>query len=146
MKRTMLSKPKAAIRTLKLVGLALMVFALVGCGGLSTKNVRIALLHWANSVEPPLPPGTTGSSELGADEVNNNTGEIVVVGIKETKESSAVVDIEFSNFDFDDFGRSRTFSGKGTAFFSKYDDGTWVLDKVSIPGKEWNDIREKVGF
>jgi hypothetical protein len=146
MKLNMLSEPKAKITTLKLTGLLLLASALIGCAGLSTKNVRIALLHWANSVETPLPLGTTGSSELGSDEVNNNAGEIVVVGIKETQESSDVVDLEFNNFDYDDFGRSRTFSGKGTAFFSKYNDGTWILDKVSIPGKEWTNIREKAGF
>jgi hypothetical protein len=65
-------------------------------------------------------------------------GSIQVKGIQEfPQENAARADLAFTNFQFKatDSGQTqpRNYTGPGVAFFKNYNDGRWVLIKVSIP-------------
>lgn len=115
-----------------------LLFVLSACGSnLTTYKARIAVLTWSKQVEASGPG--TGTAQLSSEEVSNNSGPIVIKGIQELpQENAAKADLEFNNFKFS--GSSRPYSGIGVATFSHYSDGTWVLKKVSISGKEWDNL------
>ena len=66
------------------------------------------------------------------------SGAITVSGIQEfPQQNSARADIYFNNFRWtgqDDFGlrtpKAREYSGPGQAFFTRYNDGRWILTQV----------------
>jgi hypothetical protein len=58
-------------------------------------------------------------------------GQVTVRGIQESG-NTAQADVNFSNFHFTlKSGEESTYSGPGTAVFTHYNDGRWVLKKVS---------------
>lgn len=116
----------------------LLLFLFFASCGLTTSKARLALMRWSSDVRY-LPPRTSGSSEIDASSVDDNSGEIVVEGIQES-ENSATADLRFDNFKYDANGRERSYSGKGTATFAKYNDGTWVLKKVTTPQNSWDNL------
>lgn len=76
-------------------------------------------------------------------------GQVTVRGIQEVpKENAAKVDLTFSNFRFKANGSERTYSGPGTAIFTHYNDGRWVLIKVSTEqgfySVWWNNLNIEV--
>lgn len=63
-------------------------------------------------------------------------GEVAVRGIQDLpKENAAKVDLNFTNLKFranNGFGNGeRNYTGAGTAIFTHYNDGRWVLTKVT---------------
>jgi hypothetical protein len=122
------------MKFLKVFLLVSLAVGLVSCSGqLTTREARIGVLNWSRTVD------TSGTTALGSDEVSNNTGRIVIKGIQESpQDNSAKADIEFNNFKFS--GSQSSYSGTGTATFSRYNDGTWVLKKVSVSGKNWDNL------
>lgn len=126
------------MKFLKVFLLALLAVGLVSCSGqLTTREARIGVLTWSRTVRDM--GGGTGTSALGSDEVSNNTGKIVIKGIQDSpQDNSAKADIEFNEFKFS--GSQGSYSGTGTAIFSRYNDGTWVLKKVSANGKNWDNL------
>jgi hypothetical protein len=66
-----------------------------------------------------------------------SSGNVTVTGIQEIpQENAAKVDVTFSNFKFKTTGImggqvERNYSGPGVAVFTHYNDGRWVLTKVS---------------
>ncbi len=121
------------MRSLLCLLLLSLLIVLVGCSGkLTTYKARVAVLKWSRTVDE------SGTSELGSDEVSDNTGRIVIKGIQESSDNSAQADIEFDNFKLS--GAPRSYTGNGTATFARYNDGTWVLKKVSMGGRNWDNV------
>jgi len=59
----------------------------------------------------------------------------IVGGVREIPaENSAVAELNISNLSYtsSSTGQQHTYSGKGTAIFSRYTDGSWVLSKIEI--------------
>lgn len=129
------------MRPFKTTLLITVALAFAGCGQLTVTKARIALVWWS-CTEKYTPPGSGSSScEPSSDAVDNNTGVFVVKGIQELpQENAAQVDIYLDNFRYNSGGSERRYSGNGVATFSKYNDGTWILRKVSIPGKVWDSL------
>ena len=68
-----------------------------------------------------------------------SSGSVTVRGIQEVPtENAAVAQLSFSNLGYNLhdplFGgeKSKTYSGAGTAIFTHYNDGRWVLTKITI--------------
>ena len=116
----------------------LLLFVLSGCSrNLTTYKARKAVLKWSKQVKTSGPG--SGTSELSSEEVSNNSGPIVIKGIQELpQENAAKVDLEFNSFNLS--GSAPPYSGTGVATFAHYNDGTWVLKKVSVSGKEWDNL------
>ena len=83
--------------------------------GLTTQRAQSALNSWVKS------------------------GNVSVLGVQEvSSENAAVAQLSFSNFNYKlrdpMFGgqNDKTYSGPGTAVFTHYTDGRWVLTKVTI--------------
>lgn len=78
-----------------------------------------------------------------------SSGTVAVQGIQEVpQENAARVDITFTNFKFKDTGFQRNYSGPGIAIFAHYNDGRWVLNKISTSqgfnSAWWNNINVEV--
>jgi hypothetical protein len=98
------------------LALTFSVLLILGCearGKLTNNMAEGALKRWASS------------------------GDVTVTGIQEIpQENAAKVDVTFSNFKFKSTGImggkvERNYSGPGVAVFTHYNDGRWVLTKVS---------------
>jgi len=74
-----------------------------------------------------------------------SSGTVSVQGIQEVpQENAARVDITFTNFKYNDTGFQRNYSGPAVAIFAHYNDGRWVLSKISTSqgfnSAWWNNI------
>lgn len=86
-------------------------------GKLTNEKAQGALKRWIESI--------------------NSSGSIRVIGIQEdNRQNSARADIQFSNFQYlvnQPLGAGQTkmeWSGGGTAYFMRYNDGRWILSSV----------------
>jgi PBP1b-binding outer membrane lipoprotein LpoB len=85
---------------------------------------------------------TEGRAQKAIDRfMSGFSGHASVQGVQEIpQENAAKVDIKFTNFKYNDqmMGYSMDYSDLGTAIFSKYNDGRWVLTRVEVPGYRGN--------
>jgi hypothetical protein len=81
---------------------------------------------------------------------SNRGGSVEVVGVQEfPQQNNAKADLKFTNLAVRDaiFGRADSYSGSGTAIFTHYTDGRWVLTEIDIPyqiSTWWKDINMEV--
>jgi hypothetical protein len=82
--------------------------------------------------------------------IANHSGTVEVLGVQEfPQQNNAKADLRFTNLPVKDaiFGRADTYSGSGTALFTHYSDGRWVLTEIDIPyqiSTWWKDINMEV--
>lgn len=79
---------------------------------------------------------TSAKAKNAVEKWMGSNGSVSVQGIQEIeKENIAKADISFNNFKFKAAGlfgqNERNYSGPGEAIFTHYNDGRWVLTKVS---------------
>lgn len=105
--------------------LAIPITACLDSGKLTTSKAQGALNRWVKN------------------------GSVTVTGIQEIpQENSAKADLVFTDFQLVTRGlfgkRERKYSGPGVAIFTHYNDGRWVLTKVStsqgLDSVWWNDV------
>jgi hypothetical protein len=125
------------------VSALLLLLLLVGCSGkLTIYEARIAVLRWEQKVR--YNSQCRDGCSLAADEVKNNTGPMVIAGIQELpQENAARVDLVFNNFKYGFSGSEQSYTGPGVAILSRYNDGTWILRKVSFAEREWDNLNIK---
>lgn len=115
----------------------ILIIALLACssGKLSDSKAQAALNHWAISTRVDL----TGA-QAPMTWNDQPRSDLQVKGVHESpNDNSATADIQFNAFRYGR-GSSDVFTGKGTATFSHYNDGRWVLTKIDFPGRQWNDL------
>lgn len=62
----------------------------------------------------------------------DGSGKATIVGVQEETNSSAVADLNLQNLPYDYYGKSEKYSGAGKAYFIRYNDGKWVMNKVTF--------------
>ena len=83
---------------------------------------------------------STATAQKTIDQWIKSGGKATVNGVQELpQENTARADLTISNFTFQQatgFGgvRPRTYSGPGTAIFTHYNDGRWVLSQIETNG------------
>lgn len=68
--------------------------------------------------------------------MSGRSGSVEVLGVQEfPQQNNAKADLRFTNLPVKDaiWGRADTYSGSGTAIFTHYSDGRWVLTEIDIP-------------
>ena len=117
----------------------LSLFAACSDGGLTKPKAQKALNEWRFKAIT-FPAGVTGISEYPGGTPDTPI-DVAVQGIQEIlQQNAAKADLSFSAFKYGPHDAKQSYSGSGTAYFSHYNDGRWVLTRVEIPGKEWRDI------
>jgi len=64
--------------------------------------------------------------------MDGKAGKATIVGVQEETNSSAVADLNFQGYPYDYYGESKQHSGAGKAYFIRYNDGKWMMDKVTF--------------
>jgi hypothetical protein len=96
----------------------LMLFGLAGCGSLSSSHLTEAKAQ--SAVQTWIAR-------------TKNGGSVAVLGLQDLpQQNSAKADLSFTNLQYRDQALGpQTFSGKGSALFTHYTDGRWVLTQVA---------------
>lgn len=89
---------------------------------------------------------TNDKAQKALDTWTGNSGKIVVLGIQEVPQANAAqANINFDNFQWKS---DRPYSGPGTALFSRFNDGRWMLQRVAtsngLGSVWWNDLNIEV--
>jgi hypothetical protein len=80
----------------------------------------------------------------------SRAGKVEVLGVQEfPQQNNAKADLKFASLPVKDaiWGRADSYSGSGTAIFTHYTDGRWVLTEIDIPyqiSTWWKDINMEV--
>ena len=112
-----------------------LVILLMGCnkGQLTKEGAKCVLEEW----QLDAVPGQRISNDTVTTSGGNSESNLVIQGIQELPQgNSAEVSVVFNNFEYD--REASPYSGSGTATFTKYNDGKWVLTKVETPVKTWD--------
>jgi hypothetical protein len=103
--------------------LILGLFAFIGCGGSSGSGSSSTSSTNAGKLTTEKAESTLNRWVSG--------GQVTVRGIQESG-NAAQADLTFTDFAFTlKGGGGGTYSGAGTAIFTHYNDGRWVLTKVA---------------
>jgi hypothetical protein len=104
-----------------------------------------------NNGTPSTPANNGKLTVEKAEEALNrwvNDGQVSVRGIQDLpRDNAAQADITFTNFRFtlQNQVQQRNYSGPGTAVFTHYTDGRWVLTRITTgSGVLWNDLSVEV--
>ena len=62
----------------------------------------------------------------------DGAGKATIVGVQEETNSSAVADLNFQNLPYNEYGKSKQYSGAGKAYFIRYNDGKWMMNKLTF--------------
>lgn len=119
------------IYTLLIIGL----FVIIGCKG---SGVTTSPIKDDSKV-------TTESGKLTTEKAQNTlsrwvkNGQVTVRGIQDAKDNTAKADLMFTNFKYKVDGFDKNYTGVGTAVFTHYNDGRWVLTGV-VAGQGFNSV------
>jgi len=102
---------------------------LQSCGGNLTTG-----LQGSNSSVLKVDDGKLSNekAQRALDIFMDGSGKATIVGVQEETNSSAVADLNFQNLPYDYYGKAEKYSGAGKAYFIRYNDGKWIMNKVTF--------------
>ncbi|MGE3467978.1 MAG: hypothetical protein AB7J13_13725 [Pyrinomonadaceae bacterium] len=104
-------------------------FSVACYGGLTKTKAESAIYEWSRMVK-----GSGGNT--GGEGTLAGPTDLIVTGIQEfPQENAAKVFLKFDEFKFKN--GTLSYSGSGTATFSHFTDGRWVLSKVEMSDRSW---------
>jgi hypothetical protein len=115
-------------------GVLLMSFGLLGLYFGNSLKESSTTRSMANSSFLKVDDGKLSNekAQRALDIFMDGAGKATIVGVQEETNSSAVADLNFQNLPYNEYGKSKQYSGAGKAYFIRYNDGKWMMNKLTF--------------